>query len=119
MVVSLTRFLSVTAALLTGTAFLHAHAILLSATPAANSIAVGPQIAVSLKFNSRIDSRRSRLSVLLPDRTALNLTIQPQPSPDILTAAPTDLKSGDYRLRWQVLAADGHITRGEVPFHVQ
>jgi methionine-rich copper-binding protein CopC len=28
------------------------------------------------------------------------------------------LAPGDYRLRWQVLAYDGHITRGEIPFTV-
>jgi methionine-rich copper-binding protein CopC len=30
-----------------------------------------------------------------------------------LTVAP-----GAYVLRWQVLAVDGHITRGDVPFTV-
>jgi methionine-rich copper-binding protein CopC len=28
------------------------------------------------------------------------------------------LLPGEYRLRWQVLASDGHITRGEIPFAV-
>ncbi len=30
----------------------------------------------------------------------------------------TDLRPGDYTVRWQVLAVDGHITRGDVPFTV-
>jgi methionine-rich copper-binding protein CopC len=25
---------------------------------------------------------------------------------------------GKYRIRWQVLALDGHITRGDIPFIV-
>jgi methionine-rich copper-binding protein CopC len=29
------------------------------------------------------------------------------------------LERGEYVLRWQVLASDGHITRGEVPFRVR
>ena len=33
-------------------------------------------------------------------------------------AAETDLQPGDYVARWQVLAVDGHITRGDVPFTV-
>jgi len=37
--------------------------------------------------------------------------------PDIL-AAHLDLTPGSYVLRWQVLAVDGHITRGDVPFTV-
>jgi methionine-rich copper-binding protein CopC len=28
------------------------------------------------------------------------------------------LLPGEYRLRWQVLASDGHITRGEISFAV-
>jgi len=29
------------------------------------------------------------------------------------------LVRGAYKLRWQVLAADGHITRGEISFEVK
>ena len=36
---------------------------------------------------------------------------------DVLTAH-AELAAGAYVLRWQVLAIDGHITRGEVPFRV-
>jgi len=38
---------------------------------------------------------------------------------DILSATANDLKPGEYQLRWQVLAVDGHITRGEIPFTVR
>ena len=36
---------------------------------------------------------------------------------DVLSAGVT-LTPGAHTLRWQVLAVDGHITRGEVPFTV-
>ena len=61
--------------------------------------------------------RRYR-SLLMPDKTVKALTIGQQPSPDVLTAPASGLAPGDYRIRWQVLASDGHITRGEVPFTV-
>jgi hypothetical protein len=35
-----------------------------------------------------------------------------------LTAKAAGLQAGDYRIRWQVLAPDGHITSGEIPFSV-
>ena len=38
--------------------------------------------------------------------------------PDILRTQAA-LKPGDYVVRWQVLAVDGHITRGDVPFTVK
>jgi methionine-rich copper-binding protein CopC len=47
------------------------------------------------------------------------LTIEKQVSPDTLSADSKGMKRGSYILRWQVLATDGHITRGQVPFQVQ
>ena len=94
-----------------------AHAILVDSTPAANGT-VGPgHEAITLRFNSRIDRERSRLTLIAPDRTQSRIAIGEDGPPDVMTAA-TDLQTGDYTLRWQVLAVDGHITRGDVPFKV-
>jgi copper resistance protein C len=93
-----------------------AHAVLLEATPAASASVKGPDVAIRLRYNVRVEAGRSRLSLLLPDKSVKPLTIGQQPSPDILTARATALGPGEYTLRWQVLASDGHITRGEVPF---
>jgi methionine-rich copper-binding protein CopC len=46
------------------------------------------------------------------------LTLAPSDGPDTLAATVDRLGSGHYRLRWQVLAVDGHITRGDIPFTV-
>ena len=59
-----------------------------------------------------------KLQLLNPENSTSNLVIEPQASPDTLTAKATGLKPGAYRIRWQVLAPDGHITRGEIPFTV-
>jgi methionine-rich copper-binding protein CopC len=96
-----------------------AHAILVAATPAAKSTVQGPDVAVRLRFNSRIDGARSHLSLRLPDGSVRDLALAPQGSPEILAAQAKGLAAGAYRLRWQVLAADGHITRGEIPFQVK
>jgi methionine-rich copper-binding protein CopC len=96
-----------------------AHAILVEATPAAKSTVAGPDLAVRLRFNSRIDGPRSRLTLALPDGSSRALALEPQTAPEVLTAKAAALRSGAYKLRWQVLAADGHITRGEVPFRVK
>jgi methionine-rich copper-binding protein CopC len=96
-----------------------AHAILLKSSPAANSVVSEPVIAISLTFNSRVDGERSRLTLIGPDLPEHKIELGRQKSPDTLTAQVHDLKPGSYRLRWQVLALDGHITRGEIPFRVQ
>jgi copper resistance protein C len=94
------------------------HAILVESTPAAGSIVQGPSVAIRLRFNSRIDGAHSRLYI----NTAAGMRqieVDSQGAPDILSAKANDLKPGKYQLRWQVLAVDGHITRGEIPFTVR
>ena len=86
-----------------------AHAILLESQPAVRAtVAPGPARIV-LRFNSRIELRGGPAP--LPLQTA------PGPTPDLLVA-DTTLAPGPWVLRWQVLAVDGHITRGEVPITV-
>lgn len=79
----------------------------------------GPKVGVALKFNSRIDSKRSSLSLLLPNSKVKTLTLAEQTAPDTLAAEADGLEPGKYRLRWQVLATDGHITRGDYAFTVK
>jgi methionine-rich copper-binding protein CopC len=57
--------------------------------------------------------------LIAPDGSRRPLEIGDQPSPDTLTSQAKQLSSGSYIIQWQVLANDGHITRGEVSFGVQ
>lgn len=93
-----------------------AHAILVESTPAANATISGPQLAISLKFNVRIDAARSHLKLLLPDGKTKSLTVKAGNTSNVLLAGVADLTPGSYTLIWQVLATDGHITRGEIRF---
>jgi len=94
-----------------------AHAILMDSVPAVNATAKGPDIAIDLRFNSRIDHKRSRLTLTLPDQSQQVLPIDID-GPDDRLDTKASLPPGSYTLRWQVLAIDGHITRGDVPFAV-
>ena len=96
-----------------------AHAVLLASTPSAHASVKGPEIAVHLKFNSRIDGAHSRLYLVDASGKVQTLTLVPQDSPDTLAAQSVKLSAGAYTIRWQALASDGHITRGEIPFVVQ
>jgi copper resistance protein C len=95
-----------------------AHAILMESKPAVHSSVKGPDVAVWLRFNVRIDGSRSRLRLFAPDGSQQNLPFARQASPDILESRATGLKPGTYILQWQVLASDGHMSKGEVPFTV-
>jgi copper resistance protein C len=95
------------------------HAILKESHPAAGSTVKGPDLPILLKYNVRIDAKLSKLQLLNPDNSTSDLAIDAQQtSPDTLNSKATGLKPGAYRIRWQVLAPDGHITRGEIPFTV-
>ena len=95
-----------------------AHAIVTESTPAAGATATGPDLSIELRFNSRIDHRRSRLTLYPPDGNPRALAQRPDVAPAVVVARATGLAAGAYRLRWQVLAVDGHITRGDIPFKV-
>ncbi len=95
----------------------NAHAILMDSQPAARATVPSGSVALTLRFNTRVDHARSRLA-LRSGGTETVLPIDSACAVDSLAAA-TALVSGDYVIRWQVLAVDGHITRGEVPFTVR
>ena len=97
---------------------LWAHAILKESTPAPHGVVHGPDTEVRLKFNSRIDGARCRLSVENGGATH-PVRISAQPSPDTLVGEIKGLQPGGAVLRWQVFALDGHLTRGELPFEVR
>lgn len=105
--------------LMTGAAsLLWAHAILMGSTPAPNSTVKGPNVDINLRYNVRIDGGRSRVKLVLPDGKVSTLTLETQASPDTLQTHAVGLNPGVYILQWQVLASDGHMSRGVIPFTV-
>jgi methionine-rich copper-binding protein CopC len=101
----------------------HAHAIIVESSPAVNATVPGPDVAVVLRFNSRIDRARSNVSLAAAAAPKgahpQTLALAPTDSPDILKATAAGLVPGTYTLHWQVLSVDGHITRGDIPFKVE
>ena len=95
----------------------YAHAVLVKAVPGAHSTVAVTAITVRLQFNVRVDPKRSRVALVLPDKSQKLLSVN-QPEPELLESQVTGLANGDYSIRWQVLASDGHITQGEIPFKV-
>ena len=96
-----------------------AHAVLVTAQPGENSTVAGPDVAVLLKYNSRVDIAHSTLTLLAPDGKVGKIPIGSEPAPGVLSAKLTGLVKGAYELRWQVLAIDGHVTRGKVLFQIK
>jgi methionine-rich copper-binding protein CopC len=95
-----------------------AHAIIVSAQPAAGASVSGPDVDLAFTFNVRVDPQRSKLTLTGPDGSNSDIVIVANDSPAVLAGHLTGLKPGSYSVRWQVLATDGHITRGDVAFTV-
>jgi len=94
-----------------------AHAILVDSTPAPNGHVAPGQLPIMLRYNSRIDARRSKVTLTAQDGVVARLPAAAGEAPQFLRSSAT-VRPGAYTLRWQVLAVDGHITRGSVPFTV-
>ena len=103
---------------LSNPSFSPAHAVLVESSTALKGYVSGPDVTLKLRFNVRIDAARSRLILVDPEGASQALEISKQDSPEIISAEAKGLHLGLYRIRWQVLASDGHITRGEIPFTV-
>lgn len=95
-----------------------AHAILEQSQPPADGSVRAGRVDMSFTYNSRVDRGRSQLALTRPDHTQTVLGISQSGPPNVISTS-ADLKvPGRYVVRWQVLAIDGHITRGDVPFTV-
>ena len=95
-----------------------AHAVLVSSTPREGQVVHAGRLHIDLQFNSRLDGSRCTISLASPDGASTSLTLDGQKSPDTLSADTDVSHEGAYTLRWQALAADGHITRGQIAFRV-
>jgi methionine-rich copper-binding protein CopC len=95
-----------------------AHAIVLNSTPAPDQTLFGEEISIEIRFNSWIDVARSHLKLYKPDGGAIALRATGSAATDILKATASGLLPGAYRLHWQTLSPDGHISQGDIRFNV-
>lgn len=95
-----------------------AHAILVDSTPKPNGTLAAGHVQMVFKYNSKIDQHRSRLVLIGPDKSEKVLAITTDSKSNELDTT-ADLTPGAYTLRWQALALDGHITRGDLTFTVK
>jgi methionine-rich copper-binding protein CopC len=96
-----------------------AHAILVTSQPQQNAELAGSEVDFRLEFNSRIDAARSSLQLAKDGGQPQPLALGESTAPNLLVARVQELAPGDYRLRWQVLSVDGHVSRGDLNFRVR
>lgn len=97
------------------------HAIVLESSPAHDAVLPEPPSRVTLRFNSRIEKRFTRVTLALADQAPVAVAVAAggaEATPDRLTIPLQPLGPGVYVLRYRVLAVDGHITQGALRFTV-
>ncbi|HEX4006719.1 MAG TPA: copper resistance CopC family protein [Acidobacteriaceae bacterium] len=96
-----------------------AHALLESSTPVAHATVHGPNVVIELRFNSRVDSQHSTLSIEAAGGSGPAEMVRDAQHTETSLNGHATLRPGNYVIQWQALSTDGHITRGEIPFSVQ
>ena len=95
-----------------------AHSVLVSSDPVANTSVEQGSRQLSLVFDSRVDPKRSRLYLELPDKTKQTLIPQAEATKGTLTVSVDLAADGPHVLSYEVLSIDGHIARGVLSFTV-
>ena len=96
-----------------------AHARLVSATPAANSMAMPAPTELRLKFSEGIEIKFSKVKVLGPDKTPIAtgpIKVDPNDKSLLIVPMTAALPDGKYTIEWQVVSVDGHKTSGSYAF---
>src|SRR5262249_8848853 len=125
-----TRVLAAALAAALGTAgTASAHAILVGSQPKQGEEGRGPDGDASLGLNSRTAAERPSLVLVRAAESERDLApvgagthplaLIESGEPNRLDAKASGLEPGTYRLRWQVLSVDGHVSRGDVTFKVR
>jgi methionine-rich copper-binding protein CopC len=97
------------------------HAIVLESSPTHEAVLSRAPEQVTLRFNSRIEKRFTRVTLAAADQAPVAVALpaaDAEATPDRLTIPLGPLHPGVYVLRYRVLAVDGHITEGVLRFTV-
>lgn len=99
-----------------------AHAVLVSSSPKDNATLSESPKSVVLRFDAKIEKKVTHVTLLDGRRHKVALPAMANgymsgPA-DQLTIAMPELKPGSYRLQYQVMATDGHISPGLIRFTV-
>jgi copper resistance protein C len=97
------------------------HAIVLESSPVHDAVLERAPGQVTLRFNSKIEKRFTRITLAAGDRAPAPIALPGEDAaapPDRVVIPLSPLAPGVYVLRYRVLAVDGHITEGALRFTV-
>ena len=99
-----------------------AHAKLVSADPAESKTATPPPSELQLKFSEAIELSFAQVKVTGADGKAVKtgrLALDPSDKATLIVPFAAPLADGKYMVSWQVVAGDGHKTKGSYSFEAK
>lgn len=105
--------------LVTGQAL--AHAKLLSAVPAKESVVASSPNDIQLNFSEGVETAFSRAAITGPSskKVGINSLKTSDDKKSLYIPIAEKLTSGQYHVEWHVLSVDGHKTEGRYSFSVK
>jgi len=94
------------------------HGIVIDSVPKHEETVAAPTRLI-IRFNSRLEKRLCSVTLVGPQQASVLLLRQESDAPpDTLIYPLPALAPGGYRVKWKVLAGDGHVTEGVLLFTV-
>jgi len=95
------------------------HGVVVESTPTdAAVLAVSPPV-VRLRFNASLEPAMTRVTLVDVTGRETSLEVEPPAAAGEVAVRLPPLAPGVYRVRYRVLARDGHVTEGAIRFTVQ
>jgi methionine-rich copper-binding protein CopC len=104
---------------LTGTSVSHAHAVVTKSTLQIAPLFPGQDRRISLQFNAQIELGLSRIFLVSAGDKLTPLNIFQGKKPGEVVIDVPALSRGEYALKLQVFATDGHLTEDILRFTVR
>jgi methionine-rich copper-binding protein CopC len=96
-----------------------AHAVVTRAALRDATIAADTPTATTLEFNSSIEAKLAKVTLVDDHGAERSLDLAPGEHPsNVLVVALPALSAGRYALKYKLLAADGHVTESVLRFQV-
>lgn len=100
----------------------NAHAVLVGSTPKDGATVAASPKTIVLRFDAKIEKKVTQVTLLDAKGKQVALPKPPHgytggPANQLVIPIPK-LRSGAYRLEYQVMATDGHISPGMITFRV-
>lgn len=94
------------------------HGVLIESSPSHGAILKTSPAVISLRFNATLEPSITQVSLVDVKNHTQALTITNESTVERIVATVPPLSPGVYRVTFQVLATDGHVTEGSIRFTI-